>query len=26
VVMPSASHLSVMEQPEEFSRELRAFL
>ena len=25
VVMPSASHLSVMEQPEEFSRELLAF-
>jgi len=26
VVMPKASHLSVMEQPEDFSRELRAFL
>jgi 3-oxoadipate enol-lactonase len=26
VVMPEASHLSVMEQPEQFARELRAFL
>jgi 3-oxoadipate enol-lactonase len=26
VVMPKASHLSVMEQPEDFDRELRAFL
>ena len=26
VVMPKASHLSVMEQPEDFSRELQAFL
>jgi 3-oxoadipate enol-lactonase len=26
VVMPKASHLSVMEQPEEFARELHAFL